>query len=71
MDENDQPTEECQPVPNLLLSMSMPGEQQLYHQELFSIGASSHLIQSRLKIDVTPIIAYTGYTPCWERATVT
>ena len=26
MDENDQPTEECQPVPNLLLSMSMPGE---------------------------------------------
>ena len=33
-------------------------------------GANSHLVQNRLKIDVTPIIAYTGYTPWWERTTV-
>ena len=33
-------------------------------------GANSHLIQSRLKINITSIIAYTGYTPWWERATV-
>ena len=37
-------------------------------KDLFS--ANSHLIQSRLKIDITSIIAYTGYTPWWERATV-
>ena len=36
--------------------------------DLFS--ANSHLVQSRLKIDVTLIIAYTGYTPWWERTTV-
>ena len=40
----------------------------IYLVDLF--GFNSHLIQSRLKIDVTPIIAYTGYTPWWERATV-
>ena len=34
-------------------------------------GVNSHLVQSRLKIHVIPIIAYTGYTPWWERATVT
>ena len=32
------------------------------------IGVNSHLVQSRLKIDVTPIIAYTGYTPWWEKS---
>ena len=34
-------------------------------------GANSHLVQNRLKIDVTPIIIiYTGNTTWWERATV-
>ena len=33
-------------------------------------GSNTYLVQSRLKIDVTPIIAYTGYTPWWESATV-
>ena len=34
-------------------------------------GANSHLVQSQLKVDVTPIITYMGYTPWWERTTVT
>ena len=33
-------------------------------------GANSNHVQSRLKINVTPIIAYTGNTPWWERATI-
>ena len=36
--------------------------------DLFSFN--SHLVQSWLNFDVTPIIAYTGYTPWRERATV-
>ena len=31
-------------------------------------GANSHLVQSRLKLDVTLIITYTGYTPWWEKS---
>ena len=41
---------------------------QLETINLFS--ANSHLVQNRLKINVTTIIAYTGYTSWWERATV-
>ena len=35
-----------------------------------SLSVNSHLVQNRLKIDVTPIIAYVGYTHLLARATV-
>ena len=37
---------------------------------IHSISVNSHLVQNRLKIDVTPIIAYVGYTHLLARATV-
>ena len=55
-----------------VLSLSVYFVSQCHHPaipiDLFS--ANCHHIQSQLKIDVAPIIAYTGYTPWWERATV-
>ena len=35
-----------------------------------SLSVNSHLVQNRFKIDVTPIIAYVGYTHVLARATV-
>ena len=35
-----------------------------------SFSVNFHLVQNRLRIDVTPIIAYAGYTHLLARATI-
>ena len=41
-----------------------------YILDIDSLSVNSHLVQNRLKLDVTPIIDYVGYTHLLARATV-
>ena len=59
---------------NLICKYSTSGTLLIWTSEIrtpiHSISVNSHLVQNRLKIDVTPIIAYVGYTHLLARATV-